>query len=156
MELVCFLGTYINSKKPGKNRLLITIKLAKLCSLKVDPKFFNFVKDSFRNSSGYFSGFSRIFWKSSIFSIFSEIGTISGGFRWVKSCPGAIENFSEISNWKNSHFHSFFIYKTMEQNFEIFNLRVWSTYPSVTCFLAYILENNFICSQSKYKRRKNI
>ena len=40
---------------------MITIKFAKLSSLKVDFKFQICIKDSFRNFAGYFSGFSRFF-----------------------------------------------------------------------------------------------
>ena len=79
--------------RPCKNRLLITIKFAKLCSLKVAFKFQIFIKDSFRNSSGYFSGFSRIFWKSSIFRFSARLGPFLVGFAGWKVAPGQLRTF---------------------------------------------------------------
>ena len=72
-----------------------------------------FIKDSFRNSSGYFSGFSRIFCKSSIFRLSESLGpfwwvSLGGKLFWV------IWKVFKNLDLKNSHFRSFFYVKNYE------------------------------------------
>ena len=79
-----------------KNSFWISAKFEIFDHFEVINFFEIFIKDLLRNASGYFSGFSKNFCKSSIFRLWESLGSflvISAGWKVI---PGNLESFQKF------------------------------------------------------------